>query len=72
MFLSPGMAIRTRVTPPPPIGARGFKDKSDAGLSCFSRDARPFAITEWNDTGMRGVIDNPQDRMASVNSSLGI
>ena len=31
-----------------------------------------LAITEWNDTGLRGVIDNPQDRIAPVKASLGI
>lgn len=31
-----------------------------------------LAITEWNDTGLRGVIDNPKDRIAPVKASLGI
>ena len=31
-----------------------------------------LAITAWNDTGLRGVIDNPQDRIAPVKASLGI
>ena len=31
-----------------------------------------LAITEWNDTGLRRVIDNPQDRIAPGKASLGI
>ena len=31
-----------------------------------------LAITAWNDTGLSGVIDNPQDRIAPVKASLGI
>ena len=31
-----------------------------------------LAITEWNDTGLKGVIDNPHDRIAPVKASLGI
>jgi len=31
-----------------------------------------LTITEWNDTGLRGVTDNRQDRVAPVKASLGI
>ena len=31
-----------------------------------------LAIAEWNNTGLRRNIDNPQDRIAPVEASLGI
>ena len=51
--------------------------RSPLGFLCAQTDEEEpmqlhLAITEWNDTGLRGIIDNPQDRIAPVKASLGI
>ena len=51
--------------------------KQSVGFLCAQTDEEEplqlhLAITEWNDTGLRGVIDNPHDRIAPVKASLGI
>ena len=51
--------------------------KQSVGFLCAQTDEEEpmqlhLAITEWSDTGLKGVIDNLQDRIAPIKAWLGI
>ena len=69
--------VRVCLVVPIMLASFGHLHHSPWGFLCAQTDEEEpmqlhLAITAWNDTGLRGVIDNPQDRIAPVKASLGI
>ena len=66
VFSGADHASVSRASPPQSVGFLCAQTDEEEPMQLH------LAITAWNDTGLRGVIDNPQDRMAPVKASLGI